>query len=71
MSKPITEQSIRDYIGKEVFCTATDETVLLRGCRGNGLAQISHPEKFIRGRYPHITHDCLLCNLQSKEAAND
>ena len=60
----ITEENIRDYIGKEVFCIATDEVVLLSGYRGHGLAQIRHPEKFTRGKYPHILWDCLLSNLK-------
>ena len=61
----VTEGNIKDYIGKEVFCRATDEKVLLRGYRGNGLAQITHPQKFVKGKYPHITHDCLLVNLET------
>jgi hypothetical protein len=59
----LTEQNIKKFIGKEVFCTATDERVLLKGYRGNGLAQISHPELFWKGKYPNISYDCLLCNL--------
>jgi rRNA pseudouridine-1189 N-methylase Emg1 (Nep1/Mra1 family) len=66
----MTEDAVKSYIGEEVYCTATEQTVLLRGYRGNGLAQISHPERFQRGKYPNITHDCLLCNLRplSQEA---
>jgi hypothetical protein len=65
----ITESNIKDYIGKEIFCTAglQKEKVLLRGYRGNKLAQISHPERFARGKYPYMTHDCLLCNLETIE----
>lgn len=65
--KSITEENVRSYIGKEVFCSATEEIVLLSGYRGNGLAQIRHPEKFTRGKYPHILWDCLLCNLKVVE----
>jgi len=61
----ITEQNINEYIGKEVYCTAMEQTVLIRGYRGDGLAQISCQEKFYRGKYPHVTYDCLLCNLQA------
>ena len=60
----ITEENITDNIGNEVYCSATDEIVLLRGYRGNGLAQISHSEKFYKGKYPHVTYDCLLSNLR-------
>lgn len=61
----INEENIKDYIGAEVFCTAMEQTVLLSGYRGNGLAQIRCAEKFWEGKYPHITHDCLLCNLET------
>lgn len=61
----ITEDNIKNYIDKEVLCTATEEVVLLSGYRGKGLAQIRHPEKFFKGKYPHIEFDCLLCNLQT------
>jgi hypothetical protein len=61
---PITEQNINDYIGKEVFCSGTNQVVLLRGYRGNGLAQITFPERFWLGKYPRITHDCLLQHLK-------
>jgi len=63
----ITEQNINDYIGKEVFAKGSDQIVLLRGYRGNRLAQITFPERFWKGKYPHIEHDCLVCNLMALE----
>ena len=61
----ITEKNIKSYIGKEVYTTGSEEVVLLRGYRGNGLAQISHSERFVKGKYPHVTYDCLISNLRS------
>ena len=61
----ITEESIKDYIGKEVYVTGSEEVALLRGYRGNELAQISYFERFTKGKYPHVTYDCLISNLRS------
>lgn len=61
----ITETNIKDYIGKEVYVIGSEETVLLRGYRGNGLAQISYFKRFVKGKYPHVTYDCLISNLRS------
>ena len=52
----LNEVNIKQYIGKEVFCIATQTKVLLRGYRGGKLAQISHAERFVKGEIsPCIT----------------
>lgn len=61
----ITEANIKDFFGQEVYIADSDEIVLLKGYRGNGLAQISHRELFRKGKYPNITHDCLITKLHT------